>query len=128
MNLKTKNTVIIVATLLTGMIIGFFISGQLTRHRIKKMRHRIENPEAREQHLMNKLDLTAEKEEQVRGILDWHFNETQPIHREFKREMHTKRKELRDTLSTVLTPQEMKKMRRALRFDHPKKHRRRNRK
>jgi len=70
MELKTKNTLIIVGTLLIGILIGFLVSGRLTKMRMENMRQNFMQGNAMERHLMRVLDPSEEQMHNIAPIFD----------------------------------------------------------
>lgn len=70
MELKTKNTLIIVGTLLIGILIGFLVSGRLTKMRMDSMRQNFMQGNAMERHLMRVLEPSEEQMHDIVPIFD----------------------------------------------------------
>ncbi len=69
MNLKLKNTLIILATLFLGIVIGFLINGRLSQMRIDSMRENF-TQKGMDYSFMRALDPTPSQMENIRPILD----------------------------------------------------------
>jgi len=98
MQLKTKNTLTIVSTLLIGMLIGFLISGRLTKMRMDNMRESFMQGGGMERHLMRALNPTDEQRNEIAPIFDRysqvmseqlfeHQSERDQIYTEFETEL-----------------------------------------
>jgi len=70
MQLRTKNTLIIIGTLLMGILIGFLVSGRLTKMRMESMRQNFMQGNGMERHLMRVLDPSEEQLLDVAPIFD----------------------------------------------------------
>ncbi len=69
MNLGLKNTLVIIRTLLLGVVIGFLVSGRLTRMRIENMRQDFAR-QGMDYRFMRTLKPSPEQLEDIRPIFD----------------------------------------------------------
>lgn len=69
MGFKLKNSLIIIATLILGIIIGFLISGRFTKVRLDKMKQNF-TEQGMNRHMMKVLQPSPEQLEQIRPIFD----------------------------------------------------------
>lgn len=69
MDLRIKNSLIVVGTLMIGIIIGFLISGRLTEMRMENMRQNFME-RGMERQLMKVLKPSPEQMQELRPILD----------------------------------------------------------
>ena len=100
MQLKTKNTLSIIGTLLVGMLIGFLISGRLTKIRMENMRENFMQGSGVEGHLMRVLDPNEEQMEDIAPI----FDEFSEIMRNQMFEHHTERELIFKDFENELKP------------------------
>jgi hypothetical protein len=118
MNLRLKNTLVIVGTLLLGVVIGFLVSGRLTRIRIENMRQDFAR-QGMDYRFMRALDPSPEQMEDIRPIFD-KYNE---IRREqFEEHLERQRRifgDFESELRPYLSPRQLEKMDRIKRdFGH----------
>ncbi len=111
MNLGLKNTLVIIGTLLLGVVIGFLVSGRLTRMRIENMRQDFAR-QGMDYRFMRTLKPSPEQLEDIRPIFD-KYNE---IRREqFEEHLQKQRKifgEFESELRPYLSPRQLDKMER----------------
>lgn len=69
MNFRLKNSLIIVATLLLGIIIGFLVSGRFTKIRLDNMKQNFTD-QGMNRHMMKVLQLNPEQLNEINPIFD----------------------------------------------------------
>ena len=109
MDLRVKNTLIVVGTLLIGIIIGFLVNGRLTSMRMDNMRQNfIER--GMERQLMNVIDPSPEQMEKIRPVFyDFEEKRHQQLfeHRDEQREIF---EEFEDELKPYLSSEQLERL------------------
>ena len=111
MNLKIKNSLIVVGTLMIGIIIGFLINGRLTSMRMDNMRQ-IFIERGMEKQLMNTINPSQEQMEKIRPIFDdFEEKRSQQLfeHRDEQRKIF---EEFEDNLRPHLTSEQFERLQR----------------
>jgi hypothetical protein len=78
--MKTKIILLVIATLLLGMVVGFSASSFMTKHRMHKMMER-QRPENIEKHLLGVIEPSAEQKDSVLIIIRNHAEDMKSIRR-----------------------------------------------
>lgn len=114
--MKTKTILIIALTLIIGFIIGFFTSGRIARQRMKHFRDMMDKPKQETLHLMRRLDLTSDQENQIRPILDSMLPIQAQLRKEHKTQMDSARAIMFNQLKPLLNDAQIKKVERIQRM------------
>lgn len=73
MNIKAKNSLIIIVTLIIGIVIGFLISGRVTNYRVENMRSDFTD-QGMHSHLMRVIKPTPRQLEEIEPIFEKYAN------------------------------------------------------
>ncbi len=126
--MNKKNTIIaLISTLLIGFIFGFFLSGRLAKSRMDKVRNRMEQPNAEQQFLSRKLNLTTEQQKVIIPLLDSMLPIQNRLRKKHKKEMIGERNSMFQELKKNLTEDQklaldkMQKRRKKNRPPHPRR-------
>jgi len=99
MNLRIKNSLIVVGTLMIGIVIGFLISGRLTELRMENMRQDFME-KGMERQLLRVIEPSPEQMQELRPIIDKYAE----IRRESLIEHRQSQKQIFDDLEDELKP------------------------
>lgn len=107
MDPKYKSLLLLLTTLLIGIIIGMLVSGYMFKQRIRDIRVRMDEKGSYLERLEDKADLSTEKWELVRPIIEGHFERMRDIRLSMREEMRMERDSLQNALREQLTEEEM---------------------
>lgn len=111
LNIKVKTALILIVTLLIGIVFGAMLYRAIFQNRIKKIMG-MGAPEVFVRRFENTIGPTAEQKSKVRKILDKYAGQFSVINEDHREKMTSLFRAFREELAEVLTPQQMKNMRR----------------
>ncbi len=109
MNLKIKNSLIVVGTLMIGIIIGFLINGRLTSMRMDNMRQ-IFIERGMEKQLMNTINPSQEQMKKIRPIFDNFEEKRRQQLFEHRDEQKVIFEEFENELKPLLSPEQFERL------------------
>ncbi|MEM7656918.1 MAG: hypothetical protein AAF399_12370 [Bacteroidota bacterium] len=122
---RYKSFLLLTTTLLIGVVIGMLLSGYWTRKQIADMRNSIEKETRFVERMGEHLKADPATMEQIRPILETHFEKVQADHQEFRQSMREERLDLVDSLRPYLNASQLQRLE-EMRFKKPRRpHKRR---
>ena len=104
-------TLLIVATLLIGMVIGFLLNGRFTRHRIERMKTSF-HEQGFEQGIERMLQPTPEQMQEMQPELHEFAAKQGELMEKYMAERDELFKELESEIEPILTPEQMDRLKR----------------
>lgn len=98
--MNIKSTLIVIVTLLLGMLIGFLLAGRMAHKKIRHIQEISRDHRKECKHLANRLELTAEQQDQIEPIMQQHLESQHALKRMHRSEMDS----LRDEMFIEITP------------------------
>ncbi|MCI4671490.1 MAG: hypothetical protein MRZ79_25330 [Bacteroidia bacterium] len=127
MNSKVQSYGILLLTLLIGIVLGFILNGMLVRHRMEQVRSVFQNRDQRVEHLLDKINVTAQQRKIIKPILIEHFDKMHELNKQVRREMRSEMMDLRVNLGEYLDEDQMGKLTSEMRFFRRKRPRKNGR-
>ena len=109
MNVKVKTALIIIITLIIGIALGAMLNRALLRHRIHKA-FAVHKPDRLVYFMEEMIQPEPEQREQLRAILEKHSDKMEEMRQNFFTEMQAERESFLKDLETVLTPDQMERL------------------
>ena len=107
--MKTKSTLIIIATLIVGIIIGFLINGLITHNRYKRfVEYRKE--EGFKSRFYKHFDLTGDQKELIDPIMDKYAKMNSTLMTDFRKKFDSTMSEFHNEVEPYLTPEQIERM------------------
>ena len=103
---KIKPKLILIATVLIGFVLGFLVSGQLTKREMNELM-RWGTTEGFKEIVIETIEPKPEQESEVNLIGDKYANFNGELHNKWKKEHGELMRALTVELNTVLTPEQM---------------------
>lgn len=107
--MKTKSTLIIIATLIVGMVIGFLINGQITHRRYKKFVE-YKKEDGFKNMFYHRYDLTEDQKMNIDPILDKYAKMNGTLMEDFRKEFDSTISAFHSEVKPFLTPEQLEKM------------------
>ncbi|MCP2619797.1 hypothetical protein NLC35_00910 [Candidatus Aminicenantes bacterium AC-334-K16] len=111
MNVKIKTTLIILATLILGVILGAGLHRLYIQHRIKKI-FTLQRPPIMARTLERVIQPTPEQRIRIRRILHRHTQRLLEIRREYETKLRQEMTAIQREIDPILTPQQRKRLER----------------
>lgn len=115
---RSKKIITLSLAIVLGFILGFFASGRLAKNRMKRVHHRMESPDAENEFLAKKLQLSNEQLKDITPILDSMLPlqiELRHLHRQ---QMNKERKAMFEEIKPFLNEDQLKNLRRLRKRKH----------
>jgi hypothetical protein len=109
MNVKIKTALIIIITLVIGIALGAMLNRALLRHRIHKA-FAVHKPDRLVYFMEEMIQPQPEQREQLRAILEKHSARMEEMRHQFFTKTQAERESFLKELETVLTPEQMKRL------------------
>lgn len=109
MNLKLKNTLIIVVTLVLGMLIGVLICGRFTKMKLEKIKNYYTERGFKRQFIKT-VNPTPEQLKKLEPFLKENGRENKELIREFKKRRQELYQKFKKDISGILTPAQLQKL------------------
>ncbi|MEM7368788.1 MAG: hypothetical protein AAF587_09290 [Bacteroidota bacterium] len=107
MNPKYKSLLLLLTTLFIGIIIGMLVSGWMVKKRIQDMRSGIEVKKNFIERLEHQVDFSEEKWEQIRPIMEEHFERMGEIRKTMRYGIRLEKDSLHNALEQQLSEDEI---------------------
>lgn len=112
--MKTKTTVILVATLLIGIVLGSLGTGYFVRKKVKNMSRRFRNPDRFKHHLIERLNVNEEQLAIVEPMIEAHFKKRRDLRRRHFVDLIKMEEDFQKKLAEHLNNDQMEYLRRRL--------------
>ncbi len=109
MNVKTKTSLVIVFTLITGMIIGALLSRALLQNRVQRV-FSMRNPNAFVQSYLETIKPDSDQEKQIKEILERNGQRFDDIRSKSRQDLESSMLAMMSELESVLTPEQLKRL------------------
>jgi uncharacterized protein YneF (UPF0154 family) len=109
MNVKTKTSLVIVFTLITGMIIGALLSRALLQNRVQRV-FSMRNPNAFVQSYLETIKPDANQEKQIKEILERNGQRIAEIRSKSRENLESSMVAMMSELESVLTLEQIKRL------------------
>jgi len=119
MNLKIKITIIIILTFIIGIFVGALLNRTMTQNKIKRILDR-RNPPHFISFYENIIDPDEDQKKQIKKILEKHSKRLSEIHFNYRDELASAFRTMRDELDDVLTQEQKDRLRRGVPFHPPR--------
>lgn len=105
---KKRPTLILLITLVIGFVLGFLVSGQITKHQMNEIM-RWGTEDGFKESVLDVIEPTKDQESTVNIIVDKYADSNGELHNKWKREHGELMRALTLELTPVLTPEQMEK-------------------
>lgn len=109
MSVKVKTALIIVITLIIGIALGAMLNRALLRHKIHRA-FAMHKPDRLVYFMEEMIQPKPDQKKQLRAILDKHSDHMEEMRTKFFSEMQVERESFLKELETVLTPEQMERL------------------
>jgi len=109
MNVKTKTSLVIVFTLVTGMIIGALLNRALLQNRVQRV-FSMRNPNTFVQSYLETIKPDADQEKQIQEILERNGQHISEIRSTSRENLESSMVAMMSELESVLTPEQIKRL------------------
>lgn len=116
MDTHRKSFLIIILTLVLGYSAGWLSNGYFFQQRVERMRNMNTKEEAFAERIQKILEIDDQKMETIKPILQEHFKEMRENSRAFRQSMRENTEALKEDLSEHLTPEELERLKKNMRF------------
>lgn len=107
-----KSLAVLLVTLMLGFALGFVVSGQLSKHRVKRIAKGLHNPDLMANRWAKHLELTAAQKKEVLPIFKEYASEHTALHRSMRSRIDSLFEAMHSEMQPLLTPAQNKQLRR----------------
>lgn len=112
--MKIKTTVILVATLLIGIVLGSLGTGYFVRKKVKNMSRRFRNPDRFKHHLIERLNVSEDQLTVIEPMLEAHFKKRRDLRKQHFGDVIRMEEDFQKKLAEHLNSDQMEYLKRRL--------------
>ncbi|EAY29267.1 hypothetical protein [Microscilla marina] len=112
--MKIKTTVILIATLLIGIVLGSLGTGYFVRKKVKNISRRFREPDRFKHHLIERLNVSEDQQVIIEPMIEAHFKQRHGLRKQHFNDLIKMEEDFQKKVSVHLEDDQMEYLRRRL--------------